>query len=122
MLEPQPLHGIGKLDVDAEIVGIELELIAVEQPGVLVDVHEELGDIAVEFQLPVAIARGLCLEIDAFGHDGATPNRLRARSYATGASLPASRGATICAPWGKMHYYAYNLSHHAEYCNRGLRR
>ena len=67
VLEAQPLHGVGKLDVDAEIVGIELELVAFEQPGVLVDVHDEVGDLAVECQLPVAIARGLGLEIDALG-------------------------------------------------------
>ena len=77
MLEAQPLHGVGELDVDAQVVGVELELIALEQAGVLVDVHDQLGDVAVEFQLPVAVARGLGLEIDAFGHDGATPNRLR---------------------------------------------
>jgi hypothetical protein len=33
MLEAQPLQRVGQLDVDAEVVGIELELIALEQPA-----------------------------------------------------------------------------------------
>ena len=48
VLEAQPLHGVGELDVDAQIVGVELQLVAVEQPGVLVDVHDQLGDLAIE--------------------------------------------------------------------------
>ena len=68
MLETQALHGIAQFDVDAEIVGIELELVALEQAGILVDVQHELGGIAVERQPPVAIARRLGLEIDAWRH------------------------------------------------------
>ena len=41
MLEAHPLHDVGELDIDAEIVGIELELIALEQAAVLVDIHEQ---------------------------------------------------------------------------------
>ena len=41
MLEAQPLDGVGELDVDAEVVGIELELVALEQRALLVDVHEQ---------------------------------------------------------------------------------
>ena len=44
MFEAHALHDVGELDVDAEIVGIELELIALEQPAVLVDVHEDGRD------------------------------------------------------------------------------
>ena len=40
MLEAQPLDGVGELDVDAEVVGIELELVAFEQRALLVDVHQ----------------------------------------------------------------------------------
>ena len=58
MLEAQPLQRVGELDIDAEIVGIELELVALEQAAVLVDVHGQLGDVAVEAQLPMPIARG----------------------------------------------------------------
>ena len=94
MLEAQPLHGIGQLDVDAEVVGVQLELIALEQPGVLVDVHEQLGDLAVEFQLPVAIALGLGLKIDALGH-GVAPD-------AVPHAVTSGRHRR-----SNMHYYSY---------------
>ena len=64
MLEAQPLHRVGKLDIDAEIVGIQLELIALEQAAVLVDVHGQGRDIAFDIQLPVPVARRIGLEID----------------------------------------------------------
>ncbi len=48
MLEAQPLDGVGQLDVDAEIVGVELELVAFEQRALLVDVHSQRRDVAVD--------------------------------------------------------------------------
>ncbi len=48
MFEAQPLHRVGKLDVDAKIVGIQLELIALEKPTILVDVHRERRDVALD--------------------------------------------------------------------------
>ena len=67
MLETQPLHGVRELDVDAEIVGIELELIALEQPAVLVDIHGQGRDIAIDGELPVPVALWIGLEIDVCG-------------------------------------------------------
>ena len=64
MLEAQPLDRVGELDVDAEVVGVELELVAFEQRALLVDVHQQGGDLAVDLELPVAILRRLGLEID----------------------------------------------------------
>src|SRR5262249_18044715 len=64
VLETQPLEGVGELDVDAEVVGIELELVAFEQRRLLVDVHQQGGDLAVELELPVAVSRRIGLEID----------------------------------------------------------
>jgi hypothetical protein len=64
MLEAQPLDGVGELDVDTEIVGVKLELIAFEQRALLVDVHGERGDVAVDRELPMAVARRRGLEID----------------------------------------------------------
>ena len=66
MLEAQPLHGVRKFDVDAEIVGIQLELIALEQAGILVDVHGERRDVAFDAQLPVPVALRIGLKIDVF--------------------------------------------------------
>ena len=80
MFETQPLHRIGKLDIDAEIVGIQLELIAFEQAAILIDVHGQRRDLAVDIQLPMPVARRLGLKIDVpratredaifTGHDG----------------------------------------------------
>ena len=64
MLEAQPLDGVRELDVDPEIIGVELELVALEQRPLLVDVHQQGRDRAVELQLPVPIARRIGLEID----------------------------------------------------------
>ena len=67
VLEPHALHDVGEFDIDAEIVGIEFELIAVEQTAVFVDVHEQGRDGAVIRHAPVPIPRGIGLEIDALG-------------------------------------------------------
>ena len=67
MLEAQPLHRVGEFDVDAEIVGIQLELIALEQPAILVDIHGQRRDVAIDIQLPVPVARRIGLKIDVSG-------------------------------------------------------
>ena len=73
MLEAQPFDCVGKLDVDAEVVGVELQVVAAEQARLLVDVHGERRDLAIRRELPVAVARGFGAEIDGaigrrFGH------------------------------------------------------
>ena len=65
----------------------------------------------------LGLTRGLCLEVDAFGHDGATPNRCAHDLKRPAPRQPASCEANRSAPQGKMHYYAYKLSQHAKYCN-----
>ena len=67
MLETQALESVGEFDIDAEVVGIELELITLEQPGVLVDVERERRDLAIDGEFPVPIARRFGLKIDAHG-------------------------------------------------------
>ena len=67
MLEAQPLHRIGEFDIDAEIIGIELELIALEQPAILIDVHGQRRNIARDIQLPMPIVRRIGLKIDVLG-------------------------------------------------------
>ena len=63
MLEAQPLHRVVQFDVDAEVVGIELELVVAEPAG-LVDVHDQVGDVAVVLDAPMAVARGIGLVVD----------------------------------------------------------
>ena len=41
MLETQTLNGIIELNIDPEIIGIELQLIARHQRGVFLDVHSQ---------------------------------------------------------------------------------
>ena len=67
MLETQPLHRIGQLDVDAEIIGIQLELITFEQSAVLVDIHGQRRDLSINRKLPVPVARRIGLKIDVLG-------------------------------------------------------
>ena len=49
---------VGQLDVDAEVVGVELQLVVVgPQAGVFAHVHGQRGDGAVDGQLPVLVLR-----------------------------------------------------------------
>ena len=64
MLEAQPLHRVGELDIDAEIVGIELQLVAVEQAALLVDVHGQGRHLAVAGHPPMPVAVGTDPELD----------------------------------------------------------
>ena len=64
MLEAQPLHRIIQFDIDAEIVGIQLELIALEQAAILVDIHGQGRNVAVHGKLPMLVARRVGLEVD----------------------------------------------------------
>ena len=50
VLEAQPLHRVGQLDVHAEIVGVELQLVAGREAARLVDVEREGGDAALDAQ------------------------------------------------------------------------
>ena len=68
VLEAQPLHDIGQLDVDAEVIGVELELVALEQAGVLVHVEQEVSARPGHRELPVPVACGIALKVDARGH------------------------------------------------------
>src|SRR5262245_2380684 len=74
MLEAQALHRVVQFDVDAKIVGIELELVVAEPAG-LVDVHDQVGDVAVIFDAPVPVARRVGLVINGVGHR--RPNLLK---------------------------------------------
>ena len=64
MLEADAVDRVGELDVDAEVVGVELELVAGADAAVLVEVGDQGGDRAVEDELPVAVAGGLGLVVD----------------------------------------------------------
>ena len=60
---------VGKLDIDAEIVGVELQFIALEQAAGLVDIHEQHGDFAIILDAPMPIAARIGLEVDELAHE-----------------------------------------------------
>ena len=61
VLEAEALDGVGQLDVDGQVVGVELELVVVPQPALGIDVHGQRGHRAVDRQppVPVLLRRGL---------------------------------------------------------------
>jgi hypothetical protein len=64
VLEAQPLHRVVQLDVHAQVIGVELQLIAGTDAAPLVDVHRERRRLAVDVELPVPVAGGAGLEAD----------------------------------------------------------
>ena len=71
VLEAQPLDRVVQLDVHAQVVGVELELVAGHQATLLVHVHGQGGDRAVAGQPPVPVAPGVRAEVHSglAGHD-----------------------------------------------------
>ena len=68
MLEAHPLHYVGEFDIDAEIVGIELQAVALEEAALLGDIHVKRCCVAVIRDAPMAVARRVRLKVDALGH------------------------------------------------------
>ena len=64
VLEADAVQRIVELDVDAEVVGVELEFIAGLQPFVLVHVHRQRGGRAVYAHAPMGVAIGMRFECD----------------------------------------------------------
>src|SRR5205823_1277141 len=64
MLEADAVQGVVKLDVDPEVVGVELQLVAGPDAALLVDIEGEPGDPPLDGELPVSIALGMRLESD----------------------------------------------------------
>ncbi len=66
MLEADALQDVVQLNVDAEIVGVQLELVAGLQTAIFVDVHGEGRNAAVDREFPVAEVAGSAVELDQF--------------------------------------------------------
>src|SRR5690348_11428015 len=64
MLETDTLQGVGKLDVDAEIVGVELKLVALKQAALLIDIERQRRDRAIDRELPMAITGWIGPKLD----------------------------------------------------------
>jgi hypothetical protein len=69
VFEPEPLDRIGKLDVDAQVVAVQFELVAGMKPGILTHVKGESRDSSIYRQVPVTVIRGSSFEANDFiGH------------------------------------------------------
>ena len=68
MTEPQTLGGVIQFDIDPEVIGIQFQVIAWNQPALFVDIHGQGRDVAVDIDLPVFVLPGFGSEID--GHGG----------------------------------------------------
>src|SRR4051812_26602775 len=64
VLEAQPRDRVGQFDIDAEIVGIELQLGAGKQTAGWIDVERQPRDRSVDVEPPMAVAGGVCREVD----------------------------------------------------------
>src|SRR5215510_12696111 len=66
MLETQSHDGVRQFDVNAQIVGIELQLVTRRERLVFPDVHFKRRHRAVNVQLPVTTLGGRGLKVDHF--------------------------------------------------------
>jgi hypothetical protein len=64
MLEADPVHRVGELDVDREVVAVQLQLVVVAVAPEGLDRHRERGDIPSGAQLPVPVGLRMGLESD----------------------------------------------------------
>ncbi len=64
VLEAQSLHGVVQLDVDAEVVRIQLQLVARDEAALLVNVHRQRRDRTVEREPPVPVVGRVGPELD----------------------------------------------------------
>ena len=67
VLEADAVDGVVQFDVHAQVVAVELELVAGAQAAVIVKVRLQRGHRAFEAQLPVLVLRGVGLVVDAGG-------------------------------------------------------
>src|SRR5690606_9690196 len=66
VLETQALDNVVEFNVHAQVIGVHLQLIAVEQAGVFIHRHGHMGDGAVGGQSPVPVLVGGGPEVDHF--------------------------------------------------------
>jgi hypothetical protein len=55
MFEPNPLNSIRQLDIDAKIIGVELEFVAFIQSLVFLDIHGKCGDRTLNLEFPMVV-------------------------------------------------------------------
>ena len=73
MFEAQPLDGVGELDVNGQIVGVELEAVVVPQAAIGVDQHGEGGQWRADVQAPVPVGVRVAVEGHSVGRSHGVP-------------------------------------------------
>ena len=64
MLEAQPLDRIIELDIDTQIIGIQLQLIALEQASLFVHIHDQGRNLSIDLEAPMLVAGRVGLKVD----------------------------------------------------------
>ena len=64
VLEAQPLDDVVQLDVDAEVVRVQLQLVVVAKPGIRCHRHRHGGDRSIECDPPVPVRLRVRTETD----------------------------------------------------------
>ena len=70
VLEAEPLCRVVELEVDSQIVGVLLELVAGPEPRLLVDFQGQEGERRLDLEPPVAVAVGVGAEVDRAAQGG----------------------------------------------------
>src|SRR5579859_1582132 len=89
MLEAQPLHRVVQLDIDAQVVGVALQLDRGVKPAEALDGQRQLRAVAVDCQRPVPVAFRPRLKRD----------RGRAAGCSGGHNASSGAAATARASW-----------------------
>ena len=67
MFEADALQGVVQFDIDAQIVGVQLQLVPGPDTPILFCIHNQGGDRSIEPELPVLVARRMSLKINELG-------------------------------------------------------
>src|SRR5262249_269462 len=88
MLEAQPLHGVGQLEVNAEVVGVALQLDRGVEPAETRNVQQQPRALPLHLQGPMPVGRRMRLEADRQCGDIVHRARTSAKIPASPASPP----------------------------------
>ena len=106
MLEAHALHDVVQLDVDAQVVGVELQLIVTSQTGTRRHSHGDGRDSTVEGSSPMAVGSRLRTEADQFLRGHLAPFELgritRDPQTTTPPPAPMRRSTTGAHPFSTM--------------------
>ena len=64
VLEADAVERVGQLDIDAEIVGVELELVTGRETALFRHVELQRGDRPLGREFPMTVASGIGVEVD----------------------------------------------------------